>query len=104
MRLRIITGESFFVPLAKQRDLVSWVHHFEYVQRYRGAISSYPTVFSVSSEHHLLSVLLLKAVLLLVFYCPVEPLYPGFEDTFQHCFVDLNDNFSNHLQEVVRFP
>jgi hypothetical protein len=42
---------------------------------------------------------LLKIVPIFVFYHPLEPLCTGFEDTYQHCFVNLAENFSDPLQE-----
>jgi hypothetical protein len=30
-----------------------------------------------------------KVILALVYYCPLSPLSPGFEDIYRHCFVNL---------------
>jgi hypothetical protein len=40
----------------------------------------------------------------LMLHHPLQTLYPGFEDTYQHCFVNLIENFSNRLQEALVAP
>jgi hypothetical protein len=42
---------------------------------------------------------LLKVALSFVFHHPLSPLDPGFEITYQHCYVNPTANYSDPVQE-----